>query len=393
MIRAAVNPNVVLSTVADGLVAYDPTTDQLHRLNAVAALILEFCNGERGSDEIAAAVAPFLPDESEAIVEAWIDDALQAGLLVSSAEAKQHADSRSLSAAELAELAERLREHGKIQTAFICQQRAVELSPNDAARLCVLGELAHIIGRRDDARQAYERYLVLKPDDAEIAHLLTALRDEGAPERVPDQCIERLYERFSSFYDENVYNDLASEVPSRLAELVKQSLTSASELRVLDLGCGTGVSGEHVRAAAAHLVGVDLSPEMVEKARQRKIYDQLDVAEITAWLGGCQEHFDLIIASDSLIYFGNLAQVIAPAAALLSPQGTIAFSVESSNEPPYRLTDSGRYVHHADHIRDIAADAGLQVVQLDEAFQRMEYGEEVCGLYVLLRQDRSGPVL
>jgi predicted TPR repeat methyltransferase len=86
-------------------------------------------------------------------------------------------------------------------------------------------------------------------------------------------------------------------------------------------------------------------------------------------------------------HFGDLAQVLVPAVAQLNPSGTIAFSVESGDESPYRLADSGRYVHHADHVRAVAVDAGLSVVQMEEAFQRMEYGEEVYGLYVVLRSE------
>ena len=39
-----------------------------------------------------------------------------------------------------------------------------------------------------------------------------------------------------------------------------------------------------IKPRAAELVGVDLSPEMIELARARNIYDRLEVAEITAWL-------------------------------------------------------------------------------------------------------------
>ena len=48
--------------------------------------------------------------------------------------------------------------------------------------------------------------------------------------------------------------------------------------------------------------------------------------------------------------------------------------------PPYRLTDSGRYVHHIEHVEEIAAELGLQST-CREAFLRMEYGEEVAALY------------
>jgi len=58
--------------------------------------------------------------------------------------------------------------------------------------------------------------------------------------------------------------------------------------------------------------------------------------------------------------------------------------MERGNRYPYHLTDTGRYTHHPDHVRDVAANAGLTVAQLDENFLRMEYDEKVMGLYAVL---------
>lgn len=41
----------------DGLVVYDPAQDQVHHLNPSAAVIFDLCDGVRGANEIAAAVA------------------------------------------------------------------------------------------------------------------------------------------------------------------------------------------------------------------------------------------------------------------------------------------------------------------------------------------------
>ena len=46
---------------------------------------------------------------------------------------------------------------------------------------------------------AYQRDVSQRPDDAEIAHLLTALTDAAPPPRTSDQCIEQLYSRFAPF--------------------------------------------------------------------------------------------------------------------------------------------------------------------------------------------------
>jgi len=378
-----VNPAVLLSPVEDGYVAYDPTTDQLHRLNPVAALIVELADGQRGVDDIRTVVSPLVPADALAEVDRWIEEAVAAGLLMANSDQHQPTAGRGLPAQDLAGLADRLREAGKVQTALICQRRAVELTPENPAMLRHLGELAHIVGRRDDARDAYQRYLELEPNDAEIRHLLVSLRDEAPPPRVPNQCIEQLYHRFSSFYESNMRDELGYEGPEYLFAAIRDVIADRRELSVLDLGCGTGLAGQRIRPLASHLVGVDLSAEMIELARQQNIYDRLEVAEVTDWLTRASEPFDLIMACDTFIYFGDLHQVLAPAVPLLKPDGVIAFSVERADRPPYRLTDSGRYVHHLEHIEEVANDLGLQCNH-QEAFLRMEYGTEVTALYVVM---------
>ncbi len=175
-------------------------------------------------------------------------------------------------------------------------------------------------------------------------------------------------------------DELGYEGPEHLTVAISDAIGDRRKLSILDLGCGTGLAGERVKDRAANLVGIDLSAEMIERADERKIYDRLEVAEVTNWLNQATESFDLIVACDTFIYFGDLNQVIGPASRLLNPGGVIAFSVESATEPPFRLTDSGRYVHHREHIEDVARSMGLQL-NCHEAFLRMEYGNEVTALY------------
>ncbi|MDP6581628.1 MAG: methyltransferase domain-containing protein, partial [Vicinamibacterales bacterium] len=146
-------------------------------------------------------------------------------------------------------------------------------------------------------------------------------------------------------------------------------------------GCGTGLGGALWRAKAAHLVGVDLSAEMVARSRTRAIYDRLETAEITRWLAQtASDLFDLVLACDTLIYFGDLAQVVEPAAKKLRPGGLLGFTVERGDTDPFRLSDSGRFTHHPNHVTSVAANAGLTLLSLDETTVRYEYGEPVTGL-------------
>jgi predicted TPR repeat methyltransferase len=382
-----IHPVILLSPVEGGYVAYDPALDRLHQLNPVAALLTELCNGNHSVDEIRALAGPLLPEGKTAEVDRWIDDGIRAGLLVW--EGGDAAGGRELSAEELATLTRRLKETGKFQPAYLCAKRTIELNPEDWDAWYELGELAQCVGRRDEARAAYQKYLDAHPEDGEIEHLLIALRDDAPPPRASDRAIQHIYKSFAASYETRMREDLRYVGPERMQDAIKAVVADPAGLSILDLGCGSGLAGMSVKPWASELTGVDLSPEMIELARARGIYDGLEVAEITQWLDQGQRLFDLIISCDCLIYFGDLGQIVHSAARRLKPGGLFAMSMERGDRHPFHLTDTGRYTHHPDHVRDVAAKAGLAVAQMNESFLRMEYGEEVMGLYAVLGKARS----
>ena len=257
-------------------------------------------------------------------------------------------------------------------------------NPLNLFQIVDLGEIAQCLGRRDEARAAYQIYFDANPDDGEIEHLLIALRDDTPPPRASDRAIRKIYKNFAASYESRMLEDLKYAGPEWMLAALRRAIGDRDGLSILDLGCGSGLVGASVTKCAAELVGVDMSPEMIELARARNIYDRLEVAEITEWLDRGQTLFDLIISCDCLIYFGDLGPITRSAAMRLKPGGFFAMSMERGNRYPYHLTDTGRYTHHPDHVRDVAANAGLTVAQLDENFLRMEYDEKVMGLYAVL---------
>ena len=55
---------------------------------------------------------------------------------------------------------------------------------------------------------------------------------------------------------------------------------------------------------------------------------------------------------------------------------------------PLSLSPDGYWPYtHSDHVRNVATNASLNVMRLDKL--RMEYGVEVIGLFVLLRQEEG----
>ena len=94
-------------------------------------------------------------------------------------------------------------------------------------------------------------------------------------------------------------------------------------MNVLDLGCGTGLGANFYRPFAETLTGVDISPKMLEKAEEKKLYDRIHVFDmLQKW--EFTEKFDLIYSSDVFVYFGNLEPIIP--VAHLQPWQPGAFS-------------------------------------------------------------------
>src|SRR6202035_2859231 len=254
------NPALLISPVENGYVAYDPTTDHLHELNPLAALIAELCDGKRTIEQIRELVGPLLPEGRIEEIDRWIEQAGKSGVLTFGSDFSE--GQRHLSADELAKLAFRLSEHGKTRAAYLCQKRAAELEPDQPRRWYDLAELAFQLGRRDEARADYEKYLELKPDDAEIQHMLVALRDEPPPPRVPNKDIQQMYDQFASTFEANLIGDLKYRGPEGLLQAMQGVIGERRQFTVLDIGCGSGLAGVCFKPLAAGLVGIDLSSEM-----------------------------------------------------------------------------------------------------------------------------------
>jgi predicted TPR repeat methyltransferase len=86
--------------------------------------------------------------------------------------------------------------------------------------------------------------------------------------------IEGFYNDWAASYDAEVSAD-GYITPRRCAEALARC-TKLRDTPLLDVGCGTGLSGVALRAAGfTHLHGIDLSSEMLDAARQKHIYQHL----------------------------------------------------------------------------------------------------------------------
>jgi predicted TPR repeat methyltransferase len=178
-------------------------------------------------------------------------------------------------------------------------------------------------------------------------------------------------------------------MPSWRRWLIERLDAPAKALRVLDAGCGTGLCAPLLAPYAVHLAGVDLSEGMLHKAVERRLYDELVCGELVAYLQARQAAFDLIVAADTLCYFGVLGPFAQAAALSLHPGGRLVFTVEAHADedaaPDYRLHGHGRYSHRRRYVEAALADAGLVVDVMQAAILRSEAQRPVDGWVVSAR--------
>jgi predicted TPR repeat methyltransferase len=265
--------------------------------------------------------------------------------------------------------------------AALCFSRAITLRPDDPEARRLLALAYCTLGEVDKAVQVFEEWLAEEPDSPIALHMLAACSGRDVPPRASDAFVEATFDSFAASFDARL-DRLLYRAPALVAGILERSgLQPSRSLDVLDAGCGTGLCGPLVAPYARRLVGVDLSEQMLNRARQREVYDELVHGELTAYLLAHTGAFDAIVSADTLVYFGPLEDVAGAAAGALRPGGRLVFTVEELEEDGYVLSANGRYRHSRPYVETVLAGAGLES-EVVPAELRLEAGEPVAGLVV-----------
>lgn len=290
-------------------------------------------------------------------------------------------------AVSLRNLGQVLSTQGRVGEALAPLRQAVALLPASGAAHLALAHACREAGLPNEAATHAAR-AAADPAVAEQARFLqAALGAAPPPDRAPAGYVRDLFDQYAPRFDADLTGRLGYRTPAMLAEMLREGGVAADGSRaVLDLGCGTGLSGEALRPFARQLEGVDLSPRMLAAARARGIYDALHEADLLDVLPARPGHWGLVAAADVLNYLGDLSAVLPAMAAALAPGGLATFSLEKGEESPCTLGPDLRYRHHPGHLRQLAAAAGLEILAEREAVLRQEKGAPVDGMLWLLRR-------
>lgn len=247
--------------------------------------------------------------------------------------------------------------------------------------------LAHH-GKPEKALELVLEWQKQDPSDPLAAHHVAAhrgLASSGASQAY----VREIFDGFAETFDD-VLGALEYGAPAQVAVAVLELQAGGRIGAAVDLGCGTGLLGARLKPMIDTLIGVDLSPKMLDEARKKGVYDTLHEEEISTFLQAQPEsQYDLITAADVMIYVGDIRSVTLEASRTLKPGGLYAVSyelLEDGADAGFRLLSSGRYGHSRDYVEALRQEAGLDQVSNHPIALRKSYGDTIEGFLVVLRK-------
>ncbi len=196
----------------------------------------------------------------------------------------------------------------------------------------------------------------------------------------PDAYVQEVFDSYSVRFEKRLIEELEYCVPEKiLGVLAEIKMVKESFEHGLDLGCGTGLSGEPFAAKVKVMDGVDLSPKMIEIAKTKNIYHRLQAANIVDYLKECRVSHDFFLAADVFGYVGDLAEVFSLIRECSSPDVLFCFSTETLSGEGFLLKPTGRFAHSLNYILQLVRDTGWQVIESQSSTLRKERGSWVEG--------------
>jgi SAM-dependent methyltransferase len=181
------------------------------------------------------------------------------------------------------------------------------------------------------------------------------------------------YAQWAATYEDTVKNDMDLWLLDEV-----RSVAWGEVERAADLGCGTGRTGAWLAAHGVRQIdGVDVTPEMLERARARGVFATLRVGDVRA-TGLPAMAYDLVTTclvdehlADLAPLYGEAARIARPGAAYVLV-GYHPFFIMKTGMPTHFDDASGEpvaidtHVHLLSHHVTCALAAGWQLAEMRE---------------------------
>jgi len=268
------------------------------------------------------------------------------------------------------------RQHQKSIETYL---KVLRLSPDHSSANNNLAHAYHLTGDTEQAIFHYKQVLRSKPDHHSAKHMLAALTAADTTS-APEAYVREVFDTYSQNYEQSLVVELEYSVPATIRGVLDSGSDWKKEYdHGLDLGCGTGLSGEAFTDVVAVLDGIDLSEKMIALAAEKKLYRKLYAGNMVKVLKSLKDHYDFYLAADVFAYVGDLVETFSLLRERVRRDVLFCFSTETDEGASFRLQQTGRFAHAPGYIEKAARGTGWKVVTRQRTSLRKEKGSWVRG--------------
>ena len=133
----------------------------------------------------------------------------------------------------------------------------------------------------------------------------------------------KIEEEYKSYdYD---HNSIHVQTAKNFFQFVSPILKNKSNQVIFDAACGTGLAANYLRPHAKFLIGIDLSPTMVQRGKKKDLYNVIKTGDITK-PDKSFDNIDIIHCLGATYYLPNLNSFLSACSAVLKPGALLLFS-------------------------------------------------------------------
>jgi predicted TPR repeat methyltransferase len=277
-------------------------------------------------------------------------------------------------------------QQSKITEAIEYYQRVLSIDADNFDAHNNLGAAYLYTKDREAALKHFQKVLQMQPENKALQHTINILGHNKDLTSSPPEYIQSLFNAYADHYDTHIVNTLKYDVPQKLFAMVNEYVDVLhAGWHILDLGCGTGLCGEIFKGNNT-LDGVDLAEKMLDFAAKKNIYQKLVQDDILDFLKDQHDIYNLIIAGDVIVYYGELADVFSACYRALRSQGLFVFNAEMDNSKNFELSESGRFVHGKAYLDRIAKENHFEILDYQTVDLRKQNETIVQGHLYLLKK-------
>ena len=283
---------------------------------------------------------------------------------------------------------------GDKMAAKAAYEKLLQEEPENKSALEGIAFIYQTLGNHDEAQKYRKRLRKVEAKNIGVDvnehpealdYLLAKTGEAPQPERVPPVYVGAHFDRYAPDYDEQLCEFLSYKGHLLIEEECRRVVLDKSGT-ALDIGCGTGLTGQSIHDLFSTIDGVDLSEKMLEVAKSRQVYRSLEQQDLNEYLVDKIDEYDVVTASDVLIYLGDLTEVFRLTSQALKNNGYFLFTLEKGHTETYCLRNTGRFQHNADYINDLAEKNGFQIDKCREEVLRINDGQDVNGYIFTLKK-------